>query len=625
MPEGIGYWSRRRVGRRTALRGAGLGVAGLAGAALIGCGGSDDEGGGGDGGGAAATPMQNVVTGEGTGTATAATGDATPVPPDQVRVPPGLYDVSVPPSPAEQNPLVNGRYGGTLLTTYLDPPRMDINRTLSCTIFTTMNYTNNKVTRAKGGANAHPFNIELEGDLAESWEGNPDSTQFTFHIRQGIKTHDVDPTNGREYTSEDIKLSMERYKAGGTQADVFAAVSSIETPDPYTVVVSLDQPLSDFPTNIAAWSFMWVKELIENPERLENEAIATGPFMQQEWTPKERSVFVKHPDYFEEGLPFLDRVITVVQNDAAALRAGFVTNNFFGWTASEDAEVEQVAAQVPDMVFMKSPLSRGANVNGWHFQLTNPVFQDERVRRAVSMGWDRTEYDLARNFGDNQNPEGPFSNPPMPWSFIYDEYPTAAVNGPWYVFDPEQASQLLQAAGYSATNQLSWEHVTWYDRVPSAEVVIPALNQNLPEVNISFRQVDNPTQVTMLSDRNFNETIGIVWGPPGYSMDQWIFPWYHTEGSLNYNAAGNEDLNALLEKQRAETDLEAKKETWQQVWDIIHDQVWNFWWPERLTRTAWHNYVLNYRRHGITGSWSCYNSDTIRSVWLDEGHEMQGQ
>ena len=36
------FWINRRISRRAALRGAGLGIAGLAGAALIGCG-DDDE------------------------------------------------------------------------------------------------------------------------------------------------------------------------------------------------------------------------------------------------------------------------------------------------------------------------------------------------------------------------------------------------------------------------------------------------------------------------------------------------------------------------------------------------------------------------------------------------------
>ena len=43
MPEGT-YWTKKRVSRRAALRGASVGVAGLAGAALIGCGcGGDDD------------------------------------------------------------------------------------------------------------------------------------------------------------------------------------------------------------------------------------------------------------------------------------------------------------------------------------------------------------------------------------------------------------------------------------------------------------------------------------------------------------------------------------------------------------------------------------------------------
>ncbi len=612
--EGTGYWSRKRMGRRAALRGLSAGAAGIAGAALLGCGGGGDD----DGPAATSTPL---TAGGLLGTSTpAGTGEAGS---GQVRITPGFYENPVPPTAAELDPLANHRPGGTLVGLYLDPPRMDINRTLSCTIYSTMNLTNNKVVRARTGAQAHPFLVEIEPDLAESWEANPDSTEFTFHIRQGIKTHNVDPTNGREYTAEDIKLSMERYQAGGTQADVFGLVSAIETPDDYTVKVSLEQPLADFPTNIAAWSFMWVKELIEDPERLDKQAIATGPFVQEEWTPKERSTFVKHSDYFETGLPFLDRVINIVQNDTAAQRAAYTTDNIFSTDFRDDADRDSLMNQSDDSVLWKYPISRGANVNGWHFQMTNPKFQDERVRRAISLAFDRNEFDLARNYGDSSNPEGAFSLPPMPWALLYDEYPTAVANGPWYQFDPEQASQLMQAAGYSADNKLTWEHVTWYDRAPSAENIIPGVMGALPEVNISFREVDNPTQVTLLSDRNFSDSIGIVWGPPGYSMDQWVYPWYHTGGSLNYNAKGDAELDALLEQQRAEANMEAKTELWGQIWDIIHDRVWDFWWPQAFGRLAWHNYVLNFRGHGWMSSWTCYISDQARAMWLDEGHRMK--
>jgi len=611
------YWARRSFNRRTALRGAGIGIAGLAGAALIGCGGSDDDG------GPAAT--ETVATGAGqagavTATATAtADAAATPVPADQVRLTPGIYNAPVPPSAAELNVEVNAKYGGTLMARYLDPPRMDINRTLSCTIYETMELTNAKLLRGKSGANAHPFLVEVEPDMAESWEANPENTEFTFHLRPGIKTHNVDPTNGRVYTSEDVKLSLERYQAGGTQKDVYSGVTSIATPDDNTVVITLGAPNSDFPASIASWSFLWVKELIEDEDRLQEQAIGTGPFIQAEWTKKERSVFDKHPEYFEDGHPYVDKVITVVQNDLAAQRAGFLTDQWMDWNARDDDDMESMQGQADDVVGWRLPISRGANVNGWHFQITNPVFQDERVRRAISLGMDRVEFDLADNAGDNQNPEGPFSNPPMPWAFLYDEQPTAVANGPWYQFDPEQASQLLQAAGYSADSPLEFEHVTWYDRQDSGEILIPGLNAAVPEVNVSFREVDNPTQVTLLSDRNFDNTIGIVWGPPGYAMDQWIYPWYHTTGGLNYNAKGNAELDALLDQQRAVSSLDEKKAIWQQVWDTIHDQVWDLWWPEANVRRNWHNYVLNYRGHGLMGPFTCYNAQQARALWLDDG------
>ena len=128
----------------------------------------------------------------------------------------------------------------------------------------------------------------------------------------------------------------------------------------------------------------------------------------------------------------------------------------------------------------------------------------------------------------------------------------------------------------------------------------------------------------LLSDRNFPETMGIVWGPPSYSMDQWSYAWWHTTGSLNYNASGNAEMDALLDEQRAEADPEARLEIWNKMFTIIHDQVWNFWWPESLTRTAFHNYVLNYRPHSWIGAYGCYSNYQAESMWLDEGAPMRG-
>ncbi len=610
------YWSRQ-LSRRGVLRGAGLGVAGLAGAALIGCGGGDGE----DGGTTSGTQAGVQLTA--TAIATQADAAATPVPADQVRVTPGIYQGPIPPSAAELNPGVNAVYGGVSKMVYLDPPRMDIARTLSCTIYTTLAHTSNKLTRPKLGPLADPFRVEVEPDLAESWEVSEGGQKHTFKLRQGAKFHNRAPVNGREFTAEDVTKTVAMYQAG-SQKDVFSVVDTIETPDDYTVVFNLNQPLNDFPRSLAAWSYIYPRELVDDEETRQTVAIGTGPFVQEEWVQKEKTVLSRNPEYWEKdsagrSLPYLDGVELYVQSDVNAHQAGLLTDNYGHFAASTDDVLDLLMREKPDtMVAGVHPVSRGSNINGFQFQMTNPVFQDERVRRAWALAVDQNEYDLARG-GDNQSPEGPFAQGPMPWPLLWDSFPTGAVNGPWYKHNAAEASKMMQAAGFSADNRLEVELQAWYYRQELSSLIIPAINQNLPEVNISFREVDNPTFVTMMSDRNFDSVVGFLWGPPGYSMDQWVYPFYHSEGSLNYGSIVDTELDDLLVQQRAEGDPDAQKDVWHKIWDRIHDQVYQVWFPERLLRSAHNNYVLNYRQHGWVGSYTCYSAAQARSIWLDGG------
>lgn len=597
VPEGS-YWKQRRVGRRELLRGAGITAAGLAGATLLGCGG--DDSGEGD--------VSRETVAEQSGGAT--------LDQEDVRVPPGAYEGSIEPTAAEQDPLRHGRRGGTLLTTYLDPPHMDFNRTLSCTINSSMDYTKNKLTRARFGPSADPDIVEIEPDLAESWEMSDDSTQFTFHLHQGVRFHNVEPTMGREFTSEDVRLSIERYQAGGVQKDVWSPVTSIETPDNYTVVLTLDQPLANLPQNIAAWSHMDAKEMLEDLEFLGEHAVGTGPFVQEEWTPKERSVFVRHPEYFEEGLPFLDRAITVVQNDLAVLRAGFLTNDFMHWTPRDEDDALMMMEQIDDAVYLRRDSTVGANTSGLHFQMENPKFQDERVRRAASLGVDRVGWAQARYNGEG----GGYSATPIPWPYLFETLPTLESQGPWYQFNPGEARALLQAAGYSEDNPLELDLPVWYQREFYSAHLVPIYDQNVPEIRGNFRQVDNPTAVTMLNARDFDDTMNITWGPPVYSVDQAVYPWYHSQGGLNHNNVNDAEMDRLVVAQRQEQDPEGKLELWRQIEARYLDQVWDIFWPTAaIQRTVWHNYLANFRPHGIANDFSCYGDGKARSVWLAEG------
>ncbi|MFN8638914.1 MAG: ABC transporter substrate-binding protein [Dehalococcoidia bacterium] len=609
MAEG-NYWSRR-VGRRSVIRGAGVGIAGLAGAALLGCGGGTVE----EQATAVAITPPPKTGGQGVFSREQYPSQGK-VGADQVRVKPGSYEGPVAPTGAERDVLANGRYGGTLLTRYLDPPHMDFNRTLSCTINSTMDYTKNKLVRAAMNPFADPYRIQVEPDLAESWEVNADATQFTFHLRKGVKFHNVAPVNGREFTSDDVKASFERYSAGGVQKDVWSVVASAEFPDKYTAVFKLNQPVSDFPQSIAAWSHMDGREVIADADLIKSKAIGTGPFLQQQWIPKEKSVFVKNPDYFEKGLPFLDQVITYVQDDLTVQRAGYITDNWFNWTPRDTPDAQDMLSKGPkDSVYHRNVSVIGCNTTGILFQFKNATYQDVRIRRALSMAIDRKEWDAARYAGEG----GGYSITPVPWPYMYEQRPTLESQGQWYQFNPAEASKLLQAAGYSAGKKLTIDGPTWYSRAEYQQILKPMWDK-IPEVEFKARQVDNPTAVQMINDRNFTDTMGSTYGPPVYTPDQALVPFFHSKAGLNQQNLADDTMDKLVMDQRREQNLDRKKELWLQAEKRLLDEVFVIYTPSTPYQLAFfHNYVVNIRPHGVGAALNCYADGKARSIWLDQG------
>ena len=83
---------------------------------------------------------------------------------------------------------------------------------------------------------------QVIGDLAESWSISNDRRTYTFKLRQNVLFHD-----GSRLTSADVKASYERiiHPPEGVlsvrQAD-YAAITSIDTPDPATVIFHLQWP-----------------------------------------------------------------------------------------------------------------------------------------------------------------------------------------------------------------------------------------------------------------------------------------------------------------------------------------------------------------------------------------------
>jgi peptide/nickel transport system substrate-binding protein len=109
--------------------------------------------------------------------------------------------------------------------------------------------------------------LNLVGDLAESWTISPDGLTITFKLRKGVKWEDGEP-----FTSEDVLFGFETITAPGTPtayAGDFLEVENAEAPDPYTFKVTYREP---FAPALSSWGNLVVlpKHLLDGKDITES-------------------------------------------------------------------------------------------------------------------------------------------------------------------------------------------------------------------------------------------------------------------------------------------------------------------------------------------------------------------
>lgn len=589
-PGAQGRWPRRRLLQTSIPAGAA--------AFLIACGGDGNE-----------QEASEAAAGQTGGTVAAQSGAV-------AKIAPGHYTEALAASQEELDPKQFAKRGGTVRMLYLDPPHFDASKGYSCTIFDTSSFVYNKAIKAKLGATADPFKLELEPDLAEKWEmTKPDATEFVFTFRQGVKWQNKAPVNGRAFGAEDVKLVFERYQATGVQKDFFAAVDKMELPDANTLKVTLKEPYVDFPASVATYSFITPRELWMNSDKIMTEAVGTGPFIRDSWTPKQGSTFSRNPDYWEmapdgKPYPYIDKLEATVDANSATQKASYRAGRLDLYVVLTNDDGNDLLSSTPETVWLDLPVSRGGNVNGFMFNMNNEKFKDKRVRNAISMGINRDVYDQLLYDGLNKG----YSNHSVPWTFLYDEFPKLSDQGPNYQYNPAEARKMLQAAG---VNNLEFEVVEYY--ITAGRDAFSPAQDMLREigVNIRNRHVDNPTAITILAGKQFNEAVNMVWGPPNHSIDGWIYPFYITGGGLNYNSVSNPELDNLLKQQRRETDAARRKDVLKRIDTLLLSENYDIWWPQAWYRQAWTPALKNFRQQGFMGTSTCYSCEQMARVWVD--------
>ena len=487
--------------------------------------------------------------------------------------------------------------GGVFRVNGWDPRGFDTHNTLTYRTQTTTSFIYNKLFRYKSGPDVPIGRLELEPDLVESWT-QPDDVTYVFKLHEGVRFHDKPPVNGREMTADDVKYSLDRFRTmkGNARRSIFEAVDKIEAVDKHTLKVTLQRPYvwfldqlaySNYPTIVAREAVEKFGDL-KKPEA----AIGTGPWMLDSYDPNVQVNFVKNPNYFKQGLPYVDKVEWIIITDSATRQSAYRAGKFdFGWqfiTTVQVDELPQLKKQHPDWhyePFLWDVVSRVS----FRLDKKDLPFHDERVRRAISLAWDRQGFLDALNEG-----QGAMSTciPPAltDWAIPIDQLGAGAE---WYEYDPAKAKKLLAQAGFPKGFKTTMEFTPQYGakHKEAAELLVDMLAEI--GIQITMRPKDYGYYITKTARGDYPE---MAFGLMGARTEPeaYVKSLYSPEGGTNNSHVDDAKMNELLLKQSMTKPLEERRNIFADIQRHAADRQYYVYGSAAVYVASWQPHVKNY-------------------------------
>ena len=537
--------------------------------------------------------------------------DAAPTATSQPTAPPTAVATATPvrppatATPVPPTPTPAPRLGGTLTTRLpTDPVNWDPHiRRSNDTFVRSQPLISNLIRYGAYNEKA------IEPDLAESYQTSADGTLWTFKIRQGVKWHD-----GRPLTTDDVVYSLLRMSKRQPSfvpllSGVFATVDTVTSPDPSTVVVKLSTPtLVFFSGLLSTHAVVLPKHLDGNFDKT---PIGSGPFKLESIKPSNVTSFVKNPDYFFKGMPYLDQIDYFTITDNAAALAAFQTGRLH-WSGNSPDIVnpsnEAQIKQIPGIQIYKQ--ASGVFIN-W-LNTVVPQFADQRVRRAIHLAFDRPEFVAVALYGDGN----PYAIDALPSTSIWGAPADFVKTLPGWrspkSIDLTEARSLMEAAGYNNNNRLKTTMLT-IGALFGEQTAVAATQLRTIYIDATVEAVDSATSTQRQQAGNFQMAFlaasGTIDDPAGVHA-RFFLP----TSTGNYSKHNIPEFNRLYAEQDSLTNTEQRVRKVREMELVALDHAWWTFVTERNRTHAAQRQVRNLPPGGLGTNANMFR---FEQVWLN--------
>ena len=476
------------------------------------------------------------------------------------------------------------------------PSHFDPHQTLSFTTMMPLSYCMSRLVRVKAGPAVVPGTQPIEGDLAESWERQGETT-YVFKLKKGVRWQPKAPVNGREFTSEDVRYTYDRFLniKGNANRPILEMVDKVEAVDKYTVRFVLKEPNAWFLDRLASTS-TWIvaKESVDKHGDLKKpeSIVGTGPWMLERYEPNVKFVFVRNPNYFVPGLPYADGVEVTLDPDPASGFAAFLSGKYdFGpeyGMVIRRSDLDIAKARVKGLGTRDYIVVFGGYTA---MKLDQEPFKDLRVRRAMAMAQDWREVLESNAWSQGQG----LPNPLIPaalkeWSIPIDQL------GPegrrLYDADMAGARKLLAEAGHPGGLKTTVETTPGYgpDWMDAVQIALKNWKSGGIEVDLKLKEYGAFISSSIFG--KFDKAILTLRGGTT-DPDTYFTPLLPGE-PLNSSGVNDAKLTEMIKLQRRTFDDKKRREIVYDIQRHVAQQVYYGFGASVSCVAAWMPYVKNF-------------------------------
>nr|WP_043923475.1 peptide ABC transporter substrate-binding protein [Leadbettera azotonutricia] len=427
----------------------------------------------------------------------------------------------------------------------------------------------------EGLATYNPKTNKAEPGVAESWTISADGSVLTFKIRPNLVWSDgtpinaqtfvdswlyhLNPTTGSEYAYMPgmvIKGADLYNTQGGKPSDVAIRAVNPTTFEvtlvgnvPYAIDMMAHYAFNPLPVHvIQKYGADWIKK--EN-------FVSNGPFVLQEWIPNDHLTVIPNDKYWNKANVHLSKITFLPIED---------TNT--AYQAYKNGEIDW-STNIPLAIIDQLKLEKDYHVQTqlgsyfYYINMSHPILKDVRIRKALSMSFDRQEL-IDRVIKGGQVPAFALA-PPI------GDYKPATGTG----YDLAAAKRLLAEAGYPDGRGLPTFQII-YNTLDAHKVIAEYLQQvwkNNLGVNVTLQNLE---WATFLDERKTSRMeLGRAGWIADYADAQNFLDLIVTGGGNNDGHYSNPQYDALIRRASAMPGGTARDQILHQAEEIAitQDQV----------------------------------------------------